>query len=394
MHVTQEKAKTIVRRLQQAGFIAYFAGGWVRDFLMKLPSDDIDIATSASVSEVEKLFPKTIPVGVAFGIVIVEHENEHFEVATFRKDRGYVDGRRPTGIDPASPQEDAHRRDFTINGMFFDPVQEVLYDFVDGQRDIKQKIIRAIGNPDERFFEDRLRMMRAVRYSTRFNFEIEGKTLGAIRAHSRDLLPAVAMERVWQEFKKMSYFAHFDKALILMHDTGLLSTIFPSLKDLSIKEIANLVHHIEHFPKHVPPFAELLELFPKHDLDQIYALCDYLKLSNKEKAFARYYHHAKTLLHMPIAWQEKLELIEWAHFYANAHCKITLEMLATKQKDPDIFLTEHQNRQMHLEKWIERIQQKNPILRAEHLLKMGIAPGIKMGELLEEAERISVNEKY
>src|SRR5580692_5664748 len=114
-------ATEVVKKLVDAGFTTYFAGGWVRDFLMQHPSDDIDIATSASVEEVQALFPKTIPVGVAFGIVIVVQDGFQFEVATFRKDRGYVDGRRPSGIDPAAPEEDAIRRDFTINGMFYDP---------------------------------------------------------------------------------------------------------------------------------------------------------------------------------------------------------------------------------------------------------------------------------
>ena len=173
-------ATSIVKKLQDAGYLAYFAGGWVRDFILKKPSDDIDIATSASVDEVQRLFPKTIPVGVAFGIVIVVQDNHQFEVATFRKDRGYVDGRRPVGIDPASPEEDAQRRDFTINGMFYDPIQDKIFDYVDGMKDLKKGIIRAIGDPNARFLEDRLRMMRAVRYSTRFDFPIR---VGHIAGH-------------------------------------------------------------------------------------------------------------------------------------------------------------------------------------------------------------------
>lgn len=136
---TRHIAKSIVQKLVDSGHIAYFAGGWVRDHLLKRESDDIDIATSASVDEVRAVFPKTIPVGVAFGIVIVVEENHHFEVATFRKDRGYVDGRRPMGIDPASPEEDAQRRDFTINGMFYDPLTDKILDYVEGQKDLKKR---------------------------------------------------------------------------------------------------------------------------------------------------------------------------------------------------------------------------------------------------------------
>src|SRR3984885_11348242 len=188
----QKDAIAVVKKLSEAGHIAYFAGGWVRDFLMQHPSDDIDIATSATVEEVQSLFSKTIPVGSAFGIIIVVEGTHQFEVATFRKEFGYFDGRRPTRVERATPEEDALRRDFTINGMFWDPLEKKLYDYVGGQEDLHQGLIRAIGNPHERFYEDRLRMMRAVRYATRFHFPIEAKTYEAIRDHAHALLPSVA----------------------------------------------------------------------------------------------------------------------------------------------------------------------------------------------------------
>lgn len=392
MEQTRKKAVAVVQTLQEAGYIAYFAGGYVRDHLMGHPSDDIDIATDASVKEIQTLFPKTIPVGVAFGIVIVVHEGHQFEVATFRKDRGYVDGRRPTGIDPTSPKEDAKRRDFTINGLFYDPIEEKIYDYVGGKEDIEKGIIRAIGNPDERFFEDRLRMMRAVRYSTRFGFPIDEETLNAIRAHSKDLLPAVAMERIWQEFKKMSHFAHFDKGLLLLHQLGLLPVIFPILKEENAKEIEKRLRYIEKFPKGSPTFAELLELFPKIDLNEIQTLAEYLKLSNQETSFAKFYHHAKALLHMPKEWLAKLEKIEWAQFYADPSAEIGLKMLAVKQEEPKAFLDEHFTRMERLKDPIARIQNKDPYLRAHHLIEVGIQPGEQMGDLLEEGMRIAVNE--
>ena len=145
-------AKTIVEKLKANGHTAYFAGGWVRDFLLQRPSDDIDIATSASVEEIQSIFPKTIPVGISFGIVIVVEKGHQFEVATFRQDKGYADGRRPTHIDKATPEEDAKRRDFTINGMFYDPTTEEVFDYVGGKDDLKKGIIKAIGDPHERFF--------------------------------------------------------------------------------------------------------------------------------------------------------------------------------------------------------------------------------------------------
>ncbi len=387
-------AINVVKRLVEAGHTAYFAGGWVRDYLMQHPSDDIDIATSASVEEVQTLFPKTIPVGVSFGIVIVVEEGHHFEVATFRKERGYVDGRRPTSIEPASPVEDAQRRDFTINGMFWDPIQEKLYDYVDGEKDLRRGIVRAIGNPHERFAEDRLRMMRAVRYSTRFNFPIEAATLQAIQLHAANLLPAVAMERVWQEFKKMSQFAHFDRGLITLHHLHLLPTIFPSLKALSTEEITTRLRPLAAYPKGAPTIAELLELFPGTSLDDLIGLCDYLKLSREERDLVVFLHRAKQMLWMPQGWRDNLEKIEWAQFYAEPHSQLALAIFAAHlplEKRTD-FLDEHQNRRTRLAQGIARLQAKTPVVRAEHLLKEGIPPGKQLGALLKEAERLSVNE--
>jgi poly(A) polymerase len=387
-------AITIVKKLVEAGHIAYFAGGWVRDYLMKHPSDDIDIASSASVTEVQALFPKTIPVGVAFGIVIVVEEGHHFEVATFRKEQGYLDGRRPTSIETASPQEDAKRRDFTINGMFWDPLKKQLHDFVDGQKDLAQGILRAIGDPHERFLEDRLRMMRAVRYSTRFNFPIETETLQAIISHAPSLLPAVAMERIWQEFKKMSSFAHFDRGVVSLHQLKLLQTIFPQLKEIPLEEIQKRLDPLAFFPKEAPTITQLLELFPDHSLEQLIELCDYLKLSRSEREIVQFLHHSRQMLSMPREWQAKLEKIEWAQFYASPHAKTCLEIFAAHLPlgIRENFLKEHTSRRQSLEIAIQRIHDQTPVVRADHLMKEGISPGKKMGMLLKEAEKISVNE--
>lgn len=387
-------ATSVVKKLVDAGYIAYFTGGWVRDMLMQKASDDIDIATNADVATIQSLFPKTIPVGVAFGIVIVVENGHQFEVATFRKDHGYIDGRRPVGVTPASPEEDAQRRDFTINGLFFDPLQNKIYDYVDGQKDLKKGVIRAIGNPHERFMEDRLRMMRAVRYSTRFNFPIESDTLQAILSHSETLLPSVAMERVWQEFKKMSQFAHFDTGLLTLHKLNLLPTIFPALKGVSAEEVQDRLKAIEYFPKNCPPIAELLELFPSPSLDEWLYICDHLKLSKAEREFVQFHHHARNILEMPKKWQDELELIEWAKFYSNPHVEICLKIKAAhyplEKRMP--FLEQHAKKRQLLEQAILRIQSHSPIVRAEHLMKEGIAPGKQMGQLLNEAERISVNQ--
>ncbi|MES2121899.1 MAG: CCA tRNA nucleotidyltransferase [Chlamydiota bacterium] len=386
-------AHSVVKKLAAAGHTAYYAGGCVRDRLMGHPSDDIDIATSASVEQIQALFPKTIPVGVAFGIVIVVENGHQFEVATFRKESGYTDGRRPTSIEPATPEEDAKRRDFTINGMFWDPLTETLYDYVDGQADIARKVIRAIGDPHERFLEDRLRMMRAVRYSTRFNFEIETETMQSILSHASTLLPAVAMERVWQEFKKMSQFAHFDKGLLLLHRLNLLPTIFPALKGLPLETIEKRLTPLAQFPKYAPTIADVVELFPDHSLEELFELCDYLKLSRSERDIVEFLHRAKALLHMPLSWQENLEKAEWARFYANAHAEVCLAIYAARlpPQEKANFAEFHAAKRKPLEKAILRIREQSPLINAALLMKEGISPGAQMGKLLKEAERYSIN---
>lgn len=377
-------ATIIVQRLVEEGYTAYFAGGYVRDYIMKHPSDDIDIATDADVETVQKIFPKTIPVGVQFGIVIVVLEGYQFEVATFRKESGYKDGRRPTSIEKADPKEDALRRDFTINGMFFDPLTETLYDYVEGQRDIKHKIIRAIGNPHERFQEDRLRMIRAVRYAARFHFTIEEETKKAIFAHAAELFPSVAIERIYHELEKMAAFSNFDKALCHLHNLGLLAQIFPSLKDLPTERLEKKVALIPLLPKKTPVIGKILELFPRASLAERLGICDYLKLSNKHKEFV-----AELEL-----WRSAgvLDDYEWTKIYAKPHAEICLEIVAL-QKDDAAFKRLHREKMEELEDATLRAKQGKTLVTSKDLANLGIAPGKKMGALLEEAERLAVNQK-
>lgn len=390
----QKDAIAVVKKLSEAGHIAYFAGGWVRDFIMEQPSDDIDIATSASVEEVQALFLKTIPVGISFGIVIVAHGTHQFEVASFRKEFGYFDGRRPAHVERASPEEDALRRDFTINGMFWDPLEKKLYDYVGGQEDIKRKVIRAIGSAHERFYEDRLRMMRAVRYATRFDFSIEEQTYLAIRDHAHALLPSVAMERIFQEFKKMAQFNHFDKSLYLLHSLGLLATIFPDLKNVSKEEVQKRISSLPFFPKQAPAIAQLLELFPTASLDDLLRLAELLKVSKQDKDLIEFLHHARKLFEMPAEWLEKMEKIEWARFYAHPYSDLALSIRAAQLSSDErsAFTLQHASQRSSLERFIVRIVKKQPVIDAQTLISEGILPGKQMGLILAEAERLSVNE--
>src|SRR5262249_48478818 len=180
-------ARKIANRLRSEGHIAYFAGGCVRDIVRHVTPKDYDVATSATPEMVQKLFPRTHAVGAHFGVIIVLEDGFQFEVATFRSDEAYIDGRHPSAVHFSSPEEDAQRRDFTINGMFYDPVAEQVIDLVGGQADIDAKLVRAIGEPAKRFAEDRLRMLRAVRFATALDYEIDEKTWEALLANASSI---------------------------------------------------------------------------------------------------------------------------------------------------------------------------------------------------------------
>ncbi len=386
-----QNAKFIVKTLKAEGYIAYFAGGWVRDFLLNHSSDDIDIATSAAPEIVESLFPHTIPIGKAFGIILVIIKNKQYEVATFRHDIEYKDGRRPSKIEFSSPEIDAKRRDFTINGMFYDPIEDEIIDFVNGREDLDKKIIRSIGNPHYRIKEDRLRMIRAIRMSARFNFEIEKETKRAIIAHAEELFPAVAIERIVQELKKMSQYQGFKKALIMLFEFKLLQTIFPDLKKLTIDEISKRVSLVDDFPHRTPVIVSILELFPEYNLEQKLDLCRYLKLSNREIEFVTFLDLGKTY----IKDEQKVDDYSWANFYSNHFYELAIDILAIhiKAQNRKAFLLRHEEKQKKLKPYIERIKNNDPVVKSDHLKLFNIKPGILMGQLLKESIKISINKK-
>jgi poly(A) polymerase len=383
MHI-QPQALEIVKKLVRHGYIAYFAGGWVRDYIMQRPSDDIDIATNAPPQAILDLFPKTILVGLQFGVVIVTMDGHQFEVSTFRKDISYTNGRTPEKIELSDAREDALRRDFTINGMFFDPLENKIHDYVGGMEDIERGMIRTIGNPYERFFEDRLRMIRAFRFAARFGFTIDQETQEAIRENASLLFPAVAMERIWQEFGKMHAYPHFDRALVEMHRLDLLSVIFPELKDRHLKELEKQVAPIRHYPPNTPTAFFLTELFFEGDAEQMETIGRYLKIPNKEIELVAYYMKQK-----PFSFKSRYEQ---ALFYAHPQSPLFLKIYAAhlSEEDQKQFCETHQKLQQDLAWHIDRLKQKKPVLSASYLQGLGVAPGRHMGACLKQAERLAV----
>jgi len=241
--MSKDFAISIIKELRQHGFQAYLAGGCVRDLLLKREPADYDIATSATPAEVMEMFPDTYAVGAQFGVVLVPLPEDQrtpadenvisktraAEVATFRSDLGYSDGRRPDEVRfSQDPREDVARRDFTINGMMLDPVSSEVLDFVGGRRDLGAGIVRAIGDPKVRLAEDKLRMLRAVRFAARFEYAIEAETLAAIQGLAHEIR-VVSRERVRDELTKMLIEGHARRAFLLLDESGLLKEVLPEI---------------------------------------------------------------------------------------------------------------------------------------------------------------------
>ncbi len=224
-------ACNVLQKLRNAGYEAYFAGGCVRDMLLGLEPHDIDIATSALPQEVEKIFSRTVAVGAQFGVIIVLENEIEIQVATFRHDGSYSDGRHPNNVTFTNAEEDAKRRDFTINGLFYDPINEKVFDYVEGRDDLSKKIIRSIGNPHERFTEDKLRLLRAIRFATTLAFEIESATWNALCELAPEIL-VVSAERIRDELQKIFLSPHRLRGFDLLDQSGLLKILLPEMENL------------------------------------------------------------------------------------------------------------------------------------------------------------------
>ena len=222
-------ARSLVLRLREHGHVAYFAGGCVRDLVRGEPPKDFDVATDARPEEVQRIFARTYAVGAHFGVIVVLENEFQFEVATFRSDGVYLDGRRPTEVHFSSAEEDAKRRDFTINGMFFDPEKNQVIDFVGGRADLEAKLIRAIGDPAQRFAEDRLRLLRAIRFAAVLEFAIEPATWEALQ-QSAPQITEISAERIREELVRIFLSPNRVRGWDLLDDSGLMRAILPEIE--------------------------------------------------------------------------------------------------------------------------------------------------------------------
>ena len=409
----RESAKEIVAKLQQAGFAAFWVGGCVRDFLLGRAPQDFDIATDAKPEQVEKLFAKTIPVGKKFGVIIVVENGIQFQVATFRAEADYQDGRRPEKIEFANAEADALRRDFTVNGLFYDPLTQKIHDWVGGEKDLRAKIIRTIGKPEERFGEDHLRMLRAVRFAAQLNFEIEPQTFSAIQNLAAKI-KIISAERIRDELLKLFCPPHAARGLVLLRDSGLLEHVLPELaatidceQSPDFHPEGSVFNHIVLMLEKLPPDANEL-------LSWAILLHDIAKPVTAEKDLAtgkiHFYGHEKVgadmaeniLQRLKFPNRETEEIVTAVRHHmqfkdVQQMRKATLRRLLLRATFPlelelhrlDCLgsfgdLSHYDFCAAAAEELKNQPQIFPPLLNGNDLLALGVAPGKPMGELLHE----------
>jgi poly(A) polymerase len=283
----------IIKILQNAGHQAYWAGGCVRDMLLNKEPKDYDIVTSAKPDEIEDLLEKTIPIGKEFGVILAIEGDHQFEVATFRSDSGYSDGRRPDAVEFTHAEEDAKRRDFTINGLFCDPTSKKVYDYVEGQKDMDERLVRFIGNPHERILEDHLRILRAIRFKNTLQFQYHPDTYHALTKHA-ELADKVSGERMRDELNKMLMCEHAEDALEDLLETGILEKILPEV--YAMKGVAQpyQYHHEGDVWAHAKQSLSSLSKYASIQLRWATFLHDVGKpVTFKHKERIRFDHHAQ-----------------------------------------------------------------------------------------------------
>lgn len=387
-----EPAVQIVRKLADAGHVALLNGGCVRDLLRGDEPKDYDVATDAPPDRVCGLFPKTRKVGVQFGVVLVKKGRSWVEVATFRVDGPYLDGRRPSEVHFGDARLDAQRRDFTINGMFLDPLASpaTVIDYVSGRADLETRFVRAIGDPAARFAEDHLRLLRAVRFAARLNFEIEPATLAAVRADAAKLR-RVAPERVREELEKMLASPTRRRALQLLNETGLLPHLWAGAT-WRPEQIAAAESYLERLPLALssePAFAALVADRPPREIDD---LCRKLTFSNEQRETVLWLARHQADLDDPAA----PSLADLKRLMA--HPAFNLLRALAEARYQALLDDAARLRRAALEKRLAAIDptriQPPPFVGGDDLAARGVPPGPLYKKILDELYTRQLNEEF
>jgi len=413
MPTKRQTARSIVRTLRDHDYEAYFVGGCVRDLVLRRRPSDYDIATSAPPGAVEKLFKKTIPVGKTFGVMIVRLDGRNFEVATFRKDFDYQDGRRPERVEFADARMDVLRRDFTVNGLFMDPASGKILDWVGGVRDARRKLIRTIGSPARRFREDKLRVLRAVRFAANLGFAIEKRTFQAVRKMRRQIR-WVSAERIRDELVKIITGPDPARGFQLLDKTGLIEIILPEVAALKGLAQPRKFHPEGDVFRHtrlcfgylenageVLAFSVLL-----HDIGKKRTFRreegGRIRFKNHDKIGARLSGDVLTRLRCSNDVKKRVQAcIEWHMQFKDAKKmrESTLKRMFQRETFDDELelhrvdcLASHGDLSIwrflkRRRKTLTRAQiRPEPFLRGRDLISMGCVPGPSMGRMLKEAE--------
>lgn len=381
----REVAEAIVARLREAGHTALFAGGCVRDLSMNLEPKDYDVATDAVPDRVVGLFKHTQKVGAKFGVVIVRMGGQMIEVATFRSDGDYADGRRPQTVTFSDPIQDARRRDFTINGMFYDPVEDRILDYVGGREDLKCRVIRAIGDPYERFAEDHLRMLRAVRFAARLSFAIEPATAEALRAVA-DRIRLISAERIHMELAGILTDPSRRRGWELIHETTLSRWLIEGT-GWADQEASDVAVRLGCLPQRCSERLALAVVLRKCSPAEAAAGCRKLACSN-EVVQGVYW----LLENLPRVMQcASFETADFKLLMADARCQDLVRLLEAEIIGRNL-------PGASLQIWRRQAGAIPPgqvaperLITGDDLLALGLAPGPGLGRLLDELYRRQLN---
>ncbi len=371
----RQAAITVIKELRSKGFEALLAGGCVRDMLLGRSASDYDVATDARPQDVIRIFKRTLKVGAKFGVVIVLVHGQQVEVATFRTESGYYDGRHPTAVEFAGASEDASRRDFTINGMFYDPIEDRVVDYVDGQADLKKRIIRTIGKPEERFSEDYLRMLRAVRFSTQLSFAIEHLTLSAIYSNAKNITK-ISGERIAVELEGILVSPSRSSGAALLIESGLAEAIFPGFAGEHAKVGISVLCQLR---KKIDFTLALAGFFAGCDTEFALRSCKVLKLSRSQT------RHLKFLLtNRSKLLDEKMSLAELKLIVAEPYFWDLYELQRAVQKAQKASVAALVNLRSRIKALGDIELRPKPLLNGHDLMRLGAVPGPSLGQLAEE----------
>ncbi len=371
-----DSAIEIIRELRRRGHEAYLVGGCVRDMVMQLEPADYDIATSARPEDVIRIFPRTESIGAQFGVVLVIHRGHPFEVATFRSDEAYIDGRRPSGVVFTDAKQDVLRRDFTINGLLFDPIDGHVIDYVDGQADIRARIVRAIGDPHARFEEDKLRILRAIRFGTRLGFTIEQGTWDAVLTMA-PRIHQVSQERIRDEITRILTEGQAARGFRMLEESGLRTQVLPEL---------SWTEHIEKslgmLPRQPPNDFTVGVLLHHTPVKDVAGIVERLKFSRAEM------HHICALVeNLPRFSQvRQMSVSTLKRFFRldrfHDHLELARIHFAAAGED----LVDYQYARKKREEWGEPNIWPPPLVTGDDLISIGFSPGPSFKEILTRVE--------